>query len=51
MVDAILLLIVDIVLYSMPPRVARGRARGRTRARRGHRGCNSHGEESDVEMS
>jgi hypothetical protein len=46
----ILLFIVDIVLYRMPPRVARGRAHGRAHARRGHGGHNSHAEESDVEV-
>jgi hypothetical protein len=48
--DVILLLIVGIVLYSMPPRAARGRACGRARSRRGRGGRNSHGEESDAEV-
>jgi hypothetical protein len=46
MLDMILLLIVDIVLYRMPPRAARGRSH----ARRGHGGHNSHVEESDAEV-
>jgi hypothetical protein len=44
----ILLLIIDIVLYRMPPREARGRARGRAQARKGRGGHNSHVEEADA---